>query len=265
MQPYRKSFGSLGQPMSTSCGSGIMESKLLFGPGGRPTARPTALERRQQFCVTGLENRSPDSVRAYSTETSTYGSGRPYDEYPPTWLAGSSRPTLLKPSTSSSHSGPHRPPSLGNSASFGQLSRPFLSTSMSTLSPTGRHKVRPNLGDSIFEDWPMPPPPPPGDDSRAVFKRYRNAQMGQARCGPTLAYGPLPFPIGPGCPRRSMPSSAASSEAKTAAPATVTMRVNLYSLKTQKPPHLFQTVTLISCRWLIQPPTRFLMQRRSTP
>ena len=111
----------------------------------------------------------------------------------------------------------------------------------------------------------MPPPPPPGDDSRAVFKRYRNAQMGQARCGPTLAYAPLPFPIGPGCPRRSMPSSAASSEAKTAAPATVTMRVNLYSLKTQKPPHLFQTVTLISCRWLIQPPTRFLMQRRSTP
>ena len=101
---------------------------------------------------------------------------------------------------------------------------------MSTLSPTGRHKVRPNLGDSIFEDWPMPPPPPPGDDSRAVFKRYRNAQMGQARCGPTLAYAPLPFPIGPGCPRRSMPSSAASSEAKTAAPATVTMRVNLFFL-----------------------------------
>ena len=50
---------------------------------------------------------------------------------------------------------------------------------------SGPTKRQAALGDSWFHDAPVTPLPPPGgtwDDSTAVFKRYRNAQLNQVNC-----------------------------------------------------------------------------------
>ena len=187
--PFQYTYGSMGRPMSSSWGSGVTEAEQLFPGGGRPT--PGA-RRCGQFIVNGMQNRTNGSVRAYSTEAAAIGSGRPYDEFPPSWLAStwaphsSSSPRPKPTSTPRLMMETGRPPTLGGSVStlggsvgFGQLSRPSFGQHTSSLSPTGRHKVLPNMGDSIFNDWPAPAPPAPGDDSRAIFKRYRNAQLQQ--------------------------------------------------------------------------------------
>ena len=156
----------------------MVESKQLFGAGGQPT--PGA-RRRQQFSLCGVQSHSSEAVRAFSTSSSTYGSGRLYDEYPPAFLASSfSAVSRASPASVASLSESRRQP-FSSSASLPTL--PTLGSTAfgfaSTPSTTGRNKVTPDLGDSIFLDSPLPPPPAPGDDSRAPFKRYRNKQMEQ--------------------------------------------------------------------------------------
>ena len=167
--PYQTVYGSMGTPMSTSWGSGVAESKHLGNWPGPKSIHIGQPGRKHHFTLDGLHNHSPGAVRAYSTESSTFGSGRRYDEYPPAHLASSaSLPSLPNSSLMSA-----RQPFGGSHSSFGS------SFGLATLSASGRAKIRPNLGDSIFFDDPTPPPPPPGDGPGAMFQRYRAAQLNQ--------------------------------------------------------------------------------------